>query len=131
MAGFPIITTLSLGLRQVFTTDAIKTRPSWRWLDYWAASLGAPPRSHLPRARALTWRKTRPPRPRPHPRAATPPAVSASGQLASGDGRERASTLPPPGTEGAHGCEAEARGREAWAGIGWSGWPGGSLPSSL
>ena len=131
MAGFPILTTLSLGLRQVFTTDAIKTRPSWRWLDYWAASLGAPPRSHLPRVRVPTWRKIRLPRPRPHPRAATPQAVSASGLLASGGAREGASTLPSPGTEGAHGCEAEARGREAWAGVGWSGSPDGSLPSSL
>ena len=131
MAGFPIFTTLSLGLRQVFTTDAIKTRPSWRWLDYWAVSPSVPPRSHPPHARVLTWRKTRPPRLHPHPRAATPPAVSASGQLASGGGREGASTLPPPGTEGAHGCEAEARGREAWAGVGWSVWRGVPLPSSL
>ena len=129
MAGSPYFTTLSLGLRQVFTTDAFKIRPSWRWSDYWAASLGAPPRSHLPRARVPTWRRTRPPR--PHPRAATPQAVSASGQLASGGEREGASTLPSPGTEGAHGCEAEARGREAWAGVGWSGSPDGSLPSSL
>ena len=131
MAGFLIFMTLSLDLWQVFMTDAIKTHPSWHWLDYWAASLGAPLRSHLPRVRVPTWRRTRLPRPCLHPRAATPQAVFTSGRLAWGGGHEGALTLPSPGTEGAHGCEAEARGREAWAGIGWSGSPDGSLPSSL
>ena len=86
---------------------AVKTRPSDRLLDYWAASPVDLLRFHPLRERAPTWRKTRPPRPRP--RAVSPPAVSALERSASDGGRG-------------------ARGREARAGV-VSVWLGGPPPS--